>query len=76
MVPAILGRWLVCVLILFAAGFFIASWRKHEPFAPSFAGSGDSLVAVSGVPEQVLGSREGLGMEDRDAVGGKGSLIC
>ena len=78
-VSAILGCWPVCVLVLFADGFFMASWRKHEPFAPSFAVSGNSLVAVSDVPEQVLGAREGLGMEDRDiarVLWGKGSLIC
>lgn len=78
-VPTVLGHWPVRVLVLFADGFFIASRRKRKPFAPSFAVSGNSLVAVSGVPEQVLGSREGLGMEDRDIAGilwGKGSLIC
>lgn len=78
-VSAILDHWPVCVLVLFANGFFIASWRKHEPFAPAFAVSGNSLVAVLGVPEQVLGARERLGMEDRDIAGmlwGKGSFIC
>lgn len=77
-VPTDLGCWPVSVLILFADGFFGASWREHKPFAPSFAVSSKPLVAVSGVPEEVLGTRQGLGVEDRDIAGmlwGKGSLI-
>lgn len=52
-VATVLGRRPVRTLILFARGFFIASWRKHKPFAPSFAVPGKALVAALGMPKRL-----------------------
>lgn len=61
---AVLGRRPVRTLVLPARGFFIAPWRKREPFAPSLC-FGHGRTGAQGV----WGHREGLGLEESDTGG-------